>query len=1724
MTRRGLYELVVQHAMSDGRSGAWPLWICFPHRRLVACSLADETPEDNSADRFLVDGVIAAVAHALSDPLKIIDSVPTDPLLVSLEECIPFSLNHARMFCLSVLRLNESDRVTSLSALIETLHSGLASCDSAGSASLWENESFARFLGRAVATCTSLAICVTSNSSVLGSLRTIVVSASPMYVATTSWKRVEMSFCSIFDGSTYSEVEGPDVRESALAKEQAEILQALLHRSFKLGFKCAPFDNSYLLFSSWAANGKSDLWRPEVAASIPSYAGLPQDLAMLVLELRNDVCYVARLHHLYGRGAYESSFLRAVDRQLFGHGMIAKKTLSEKISQALKLMISKAESLCSDLADLIESFRGGGDLPSEVCCLLECIPAYVSYAVACHTKTDQNFFEYLQASMKKSRTRKRSQSYSSDSDNCSDDDSVDSQDLVFDAAERLQDVCSSLGAVPAHPDWLDIDCELSDCVKPTEVLSASLRCVDLLGKVASIGLEKLSLHRFGDATTGAAALASGLLRIRVRNDAIHETDSLANTTPHLVALTGIDATLLDGSANASDVDRRNHICRRWIAESSQRCPGSLQNSIRRDYIHNFDYSVLRASHEWELLLAGPLSTCALHAPANTDEIKACRWMFVTESAINALIPSSSLLFFCSSNSKRKRHPLKLVDSCLDTSDCRSLSNYADFKPLPVSSTNVISKTLGVISQSFDVVGNRVAEAIAANLAVVHDDFQLLRAVAAKRFAFAALRDLVACADRSGDVIAPFPPLFGLISSQIEDDGAMFSNSRPLMIAIGVEDHSIGSISPGKIGFRESLASWSPAGFTPASLRSCVQAIVACIWPDSRIVDSESRLRFLRALLTLATFDEVARIPSPEFDCVRHVTDEFGRASDSRLRCLIEHDICGVHAAEATEEVRPTVAALLANVLTWNGPESPSRAKFVYGVMEQYYSTWIPSDQCQNLVLNLFLLLATRCRQLHSVGSKLVKDLDTDASLNRVVTLGAFLRELRIHEGESEPPYDDSLLPEPSVSRLCSHSRQSGFVNQHWYHCATCGLTGDKGCCTLCAVICHAGHDVSYSRFSAFFCDCGAESGTENRGRHLACKCLTEIPQDVFESAMARGRRATASTSDGLGCVVSTSSQLSAHQCCRIAMTRFPEAVAESQRSLVDLGRREGWFTRVLASTSVDFPVYERGSTVEVTTYESARSLLRDRAPSVPVIPGSSLGSLACLVAFTSGTFKAKMSEESPVDSLKRALLSTGGTFRSTMTATSRGLVVVGETNSILLCTLLPAISGPSFDSRRQLQRSAAGIIGSKPIGFNIVGLRLCDSTEDRLVVWGTHEAAVTILNESRTSVDRLLTLNVGLGTIESSLGVVLDCGWLPFSSSFLYVCSTRSLVIYEVKGTSTVIRVSTLFDVAEPAIRGVVVSKLGSRSSSGWNCHILTDDGHLYASELGCYDDKLYVTNLNFDPRNSVKLPVNSSTDSTPAFSLTLGEGIDLSYLQQSRLLLYQVVGESVLALPLDETGAISTSFALLPKHPLPGVSGPFRHFTELGMVEIDSAPHFRLCCVGRRESNEAALLLIDFNQSNTRIKELPVSSTSNGSGPALVVEGMAAFSSPFATKDGATLEERCLLAALLSNGSMLVFGEESGTPIVSVSSEVSSAQLDTYIPPAADSDLPLLAFEGLENVMDTDDVIIENADLGRYVGNATPLFVVHPKLTFLHRFSKSPGTAEEAAEGQWRLSRGNWI
>lgn len=60
--------------------------------------------------------------------------------------------------------------------------------------------------------------------------------------------------------------------------------------------------------------------------------------------------------------------------------------------------------------------------------------------------------------------------------------------------------------------------------------------------------------------------------------------------------------------------------------------------------------------------------------------------------------------------------------------------------------------------------------------------------------------------------------------------------------------------------------------------------------------------------------------------------------------------------------------------------------------------------------------------------------------------------------------------------MCTYlNTGSEYIRQPWFHCFTCGLTGNKGACLDCALTCHRGHDLVFAKSDSFYCDCYNEN-------------------------------------------------------------------------------------------------------------------------------------------------------------------------------------------------------------------------------------------------------------------------------------------------------------------------------------------------------------------------------------------------------------------------------------------------------------------------------------------------------------------------------------------------------------------------------------------------------------------------------------------------------------------------
>ena len=89
---------------------------------------------------------------------------------------------------------------------------------------------------------------------------------------------------------------------------------------------------------------------------------------------------------------------------------------------------------------------------------------------------------------------------------------------------------------------------------------------------------------------------------------------------------------------------------------------------------------------------------------------------------------------------------------------------------------------------------------------------------------------------------------------------------------------------------------------------------------------------------------------------------------------------------------------------------------------------------------------------------------------------------------------------------CSYAASKrGFADQPFFRCRTCPGRSNWGCCAVCAVECHAGHDLFLDRRAGqSFCDCGAgDLKLKGTGRCRAPGCVTLPAPPSIEQGEAK---------------------------------------------------------------------------------------------------------------------------------------------------------------------------------------------------------------------------------------------------------------------------------------------------------------------------------------------------------------------------------------------------------------------------------------------------------------------------------------------------------------------------------------------------------------------------------------------------------------------------------------------
>ncbi|KAG6555165.1 hypothetical protein Mapa_003204 [Marchantia paleacea] len=566
--------------------------------------------------------------------------------------------------------------------------------------------------------------------------------------------------------------------------------------------------------------------------------------------------------------------------------------------------------------------------------------------------------------------------------------------------------------------------------------------------------------------------------------------------------------------------------------------------------------------------------------------------------------------------------------------------------------------------------------------------------------------------------------------------------------------------------------------------------------------------------------------------------------------------------------------------------------------------------------------------------------------------------------------DGSNSEKALASRVCTFtSSGSNFMEQHWYFCYTCDLTVSKGCCSVCARVCHRGHKVVYSRLSRFFCDCGA-GGV----RGSSCLCLkprkyvsltSNLPatnSNGSESFMpVAGNPPSQSDSDS---DVEDDVQLDGGGASKLSLSEQEQKEMLSFLTDLDVeGQVLSLCKRLLGQLNM-------GQKVSIRKDEEVL-LGGDK-----VLKGKT-DVLQLKRAYKSGSLDMKIKAEySNARDLKSHLVS-GSIVKSLLTISSRGRLAAGEGDKVTIFDVGQLIGQPTATTVT-VDKTTVKPLSKNAVRFELVQLAFNSANESYLAVAGFEDCQVFTVNPRGEVTDRLA---VELSLQDSHIRRV---AWVPGSQVQLMVVTNRFLKIYDLSQDK--IAPTHYFTVLEDSIADACLVSIGQGQLLAL---VLSQQGVLYSQRVRAGGDpgaRILTENI--------QLPD----------SLRPVRGISLLYSAAYKLL-FMSFGDGLTVIGrfnADLSKFVEVSAVLDPEQDGKTRSAALHHWKE---IFEGSGLFISLSC---HKSNSAVAVLL--GTADLQVQPLRTA----GNGASLRVDGIAAYRP--------MTKERNSVLVLHDDGSLQVF------------------------------------------------------------------------------------------------------
>lgn len=376
--------------------------------------------------------------------------------------------------------------------------------------------------------------------------------------------------------------------------------------------------------------------------------------------------------------------------------------------------------------------------------------------------------------------------------------------------------------------------------------------------------------------------------------------------------------------------------------------------------------------------------------------------------------------------------------------------------------------------------------------------------------------------------------------------------------------------------------------------------------------------------------------------------------------------------------------------------------------------------------------------------------------------------------------------EPLSCKLCTYTAtEDTFQLQHWYYCYTCKLTFTEGVCSVCAQVCHKGHELSYARKSRFYCDCGAGA----KDNH--CKAL----KARMPAPEAAGLRSSAASLPDLNSD-SWQDQLTADAVLSVNSEMEGSAFAASLVTLLE---------RLLA------------------TVQSPEDLVSVSASSRPVIgcdpkPVVAKSDLFQPQKAVPSSLNVKLGLDQPEHAELKALFSATGAVRNALAMNADGLVAIAELDSVDIGTVSGLLDSSESSSAKYSS------VAKCPTPFPVLQMQFNPANSSFLAIAGGSNCEVITLGKNGAVQDRL-RLELGMEGMGNA-AMILRVMWVPGSQVKLAVVTNHFIKIYDLSADA--ISPQHFLTLIEDSIRDATFVKKGDRVK------VLTvgSSGMLYTHEI----------------------------------------------------------------------------------------------------------------------------------------------------------------------------------------------------------------------------------------------------------------------------------------------------